>query len=152
MSFHKFFLAIVFAGFSLGAYAMGGKVMFSAVTAQVVKGGKPLAGVKVVREYTWHWDDKKVQEETQSDGNGRFQFPRAEKSALLSSIVPHEPVISQIIRIHYEGKEYMAWNLNKHNYNDNGELHGKPLKFVCDLDDKPGAYLDKDVWGLCKPQ
>ncbi|WP_338847662.1 DUF6795 domain-containing protein [Massilia sp. W12] len=152
MSLRNFFVAILLSSLSLGACAMGGKVMFSAVTAQVVKGGKPVAGAKVVREYTWHWDDKKVVEETQSDSNGRFQFPRAEKGAFLASFIPHEPVISQIIRIHHEGKEFMAWNLNKHNYDDNGELHGKPLKFVCDLQDKPGAYLDKDIWGLCKPQ
>lgn len=128
---------------------MGGKVMFSAVNGQVVQNGKPVAGAKVVRQYVWQWNDKKVVEEVSTDNSGNFSFKQATQSSFLTSIFPHEPVVSQDILIFHEDKKYEAWVFSKHNYDDNGEL-GKPINLICELTDKPGRHVSKDVYGICR--
>lgn len=130
---------------------MGGKVMFSAVKGQVVQNGKPVAGAKVVRQYVWQWNKKKGVEETISDAGGNFSFKQATQSSLMTSIFPHEPVVTQIIFIHVGDKKYEAWSFSKRNYDDLGEL-GRPIDIICDLDNKPDNYF-KDaefVYGICK--
>ncbi len=135
---------------SLGANAMGGKVMFSEVRGVVLMNGAPVAGAKVSREYTWAWDNKKVREEAQSDAAGKFSFARASKSSFMSGLMPHEPVISQLITISFEGKDYIAWDFRKHNYDDKGELKGKPINLSCELTRKPSSsYIKDDIYGIC---
>ncbi len=146
-------LALLFLYFmSLGANAMGGfgKVMFSEVQGVVLKNGAPVVGAKVTREYTWAWDNKKVKEEVTSDAKGKFSFAMASKSSLLSGLMPHEPVISQLITISFEGKDYIAWDFRKHNYDNNGELKGKPVKIACELTKKPSSsYISDEIYGIC---
>lgn len=149
MSVKNIFFVLVVGFFSLGAYAMGGKVMFSAVTGQVLQNGKPLAGVKVVRQYTWAWNDKKVVEEVVTDAAGSFSFKQASQSSLLTSIVPHEPVIYQTIHIFHNDKKYVGWRHTKHNYDSEGELR-RPISIVCDLAIEPEFYMSPDVFGVCK--
>jgi hypothetical protein len=130
---------------------MFGKVMFSEVRGVVQKNTAPVAGAKVKREYTWAWDSKKVQEETVSDAAGNFSFPMARKTSVISGILPHEPVISQLITISVEGKDYIAWDFRKHNYDDQGELRGKPINIACDLTRKPASgYINDDIYGICQ--
>ncbi len=130
---------------------MFGKVMFSEVRGVVQKNTAPVAGAKVKREYTWAWDSKKVQEETVSDAAGNFSFPMARKTSVISGILPHEPVISQLITISVEGKDYIAWDFRKHNYDDRGELRGKPINIACDLTRKPASgYINDDIYGICQ--
>ncbi len=146
-------LALVFLWLmSWGANAMGsmGKVMFSEVHGVVLNNGAPVAGARVVREYTWAWDNKKVREETTSDAQGRFAFAMASKKSLLTGLLPHEPVISQLITISHDGKEYIAWDFRKHNYDPQGELKGKPINLNCELTRKPSSsYINDDVYGIC---
>lgn len=153
MILRNFCLLAMLSFLSLGAYAMGGKIMFSSVKGQIVQNGKPVAGAKVVRQYVWQWNGKKVIEETTSDGSGNFSFKQASQSSLLTSIVPHEPVITQLILIHFADKKYEAWSFSKRNYDDMGELR-RPIEIICDLDTKPDNYF-KDaefVYGICKPK
>jgi hypothetical protein len=49
----------------------------------------------------------------------------------MTNFLPTGPSIQQEIYIRYEGKEYEAYMLIKSNYQENGELDGKPLSFIC---------------------
>ncbi|MBI3230010.1 MAG: hypothetical protein HYZ45_07515 [Burkholderiales bacterium] len=144
-------LALLFLFFMFsGANAMASKVMFSEVQGVVLKNGAPVAGAKIKREYTWAWDNKKVTEDAVSDAAGKFAFSQASKSSFMSGLMPHEPVISQLITISFEGKEYIAWDFRKHNYDNNGELKGKPIKISCELTRKPASsYINDDIYGIC---
>lgn len=125
------------------------KVMFSPVQGIVLQGGKPVSGAKVVREYSWAWNDAERKDEAVTDASGRFQFPLATKASLLTSIFPHEPVIHQKITIVHNGKEFLAWRFSKHNYDENGELRGKKIDLKCDLDNKKGFHINEDIYGIC---
>lgn len=128
---------------------MGNKVMFSAVTGRVVQGGKPVAGAKVLRQYVWQWDNKKLAEETISDEAGKFSFKQASQSSWLTAIIPHEPVINQTIHIFWGGKKYVAWRHTKHNYDSEGELQAA-INIVCELEVEPEFYISQNVFGICK--
>ncbi len=125
------------------------KVMFSAVQGVVLKDGKPLTEVKVLRTFKWTWNDTKQHDETTTDANGKFNFALASRISLITSISPHEPVIYQTIKIIYEGKEHMAWELTKHNYRENGELKGKKINIECKIEKKEGYHINTDIWGIC---
>ncbi len=130
---------------------MGGlaKVMFSEVQGVVLKDGKPVAGAKVVREYTWAWNDASQKDEIITGTDGKFQFTLTNRLSLLTSIFPHEPVIHQKITITSESKEYLAWRFSKHDYDENGELNGKKIAIACDLGNKKGFHINDDIYGIC---
>lgn len=128
-----------------------GKVMFSAVQGVVLKDGKPLPGVKVVRTFNWAWNDATQKDEATTDTNGKFRFETAKRLSLITSIFPHEPVIDQEIIIHYENKQYTAWFFAKRNYEENGELSGKKISIKCDINTPEGYNLGNKVWGICTP-
>lgn len=138
---------------TLEGYAMGGlgKVMFSAVQGVVLKDGKPLPGVKVVRTFNWAWNDATQKDEAITDTSGKFRFETAKRISLITSIFPHEPVIDQEIIIHHENKKYTAWFFAKRDYEENGELNGKKINIKCDINTPEGYNLGNKVWGICTP-
>ncbi len=129
---------------------MGGlsKVMFSEVQGVVLNGGKPVSGAKVRREFQWAWNDILEKDETTTDSAGKFSFPLLSRFSLGSSLLPHEPVISQRIYIDHEGKEYLAWRYFKRDYNVNDELSGKSINLQCELKKEPGYHINKDIFGI----
>ncbi len=124
------------------------KVMFSEVQGVVLKAGKPLAGAKVVRTYTWAWNDAEQTDQVTTDASGKFSFALAKRLSFITSIFPHEPVIYQRIEISYENNEYLAWRLTKHNYDENGELKGKKINIKCDIDTEAGQHIGDGIWGI----
>jgi hypothetical protein len=136
---------------ALESKAMGGlsKVMFSEVQGVVLKEGKPVAGAKVVREFIWAWNDASQRDEVTTDASGKFKFDLASRVSLITSIFPHEPVISQKIKIIHHGKVYIAWDFTKHDYDENGELDGKKINIKCELEKNEGYHINTSVWGIC---
>jgi hypothetical protein len=122
-------------------------VMFSEAIGKVTLNGVPIKGAQIERYYQWAWNDKEGIDNTITDNNGGFRLSLIENNSGISGLIPHEPLISQKITITYNGKEYIAWQYVKRNYDKNGELKGKPISLNCELSKEPehnGIY-----YGIC---
>lgn len=137
-------VSLLFAGSFM---ALSSKLcLFSAVSGVVLRGGEPVVGAEVEREYLWGWKDRTRAERTHTDAEGRFTFAAATEKSMLASLMPHEPLVTQKIFIRDGGNEYKAWMFTKHNYRENGELEGRPIQLTCDLDSEP--LQRGDVFGI----
>ncbi|MGY4533728.1 hypothetical protein ACVW0Y_002861 [Pseudomonas sp. TE3786] len=144
-------LALLLLGLLVQGHAMAFSktlYLFSEVNGIVLLDGKPVQGVEVDQEYHWHWKDEKARRVTTTDAQGRFHFPLITGKSLTAAL-PHEPVVEQRMRLYYQGKEYQGWYQSKHNYDDLGELNGRPLNLVCDLNDEPAPHPEIGSSGIC---
>lgn len=123
--------------------------LFSEVKGAVFLNGKPVKGAEVEQEYNWHWKKEKKSSVTKTDEQGNFHFPTVTGKSMTAGLLPHEPVIVQYLRIRYEGKEYQGWFHTKHNYDDLGELKGRPIRLKCELTDEPGPHPEIESFGIC---
>ena len=132
------------------ANAMGKMCLFSAVKGVVLDHGKPVEGATLERTYKWMWKNETGGDNTVTDARGAFQFPAIWGSSLLGSLLPHEPVVDETILIHHAGQTYKAWMFTRGNYDENGELKGRPISLVCRLEAEVTHH--GDVYGICEPQ
>ena len=132
------------------AKAMGKMCLFSAVRGVVLDHGKPVAGARIERSYKWAWKDQAGADETTTDAQGVFTLPAIWGRSLLGSILPHEPFVEQTILIQYGGATYNAWMLDKRDYDENGELDGRPISLLCKLEAEPVHH--GRVFGICELQ
>jgi hypothetical protein len=145
------FLGILFFFFSMEVSAMGfNKVLFSKVHGVVLNHGKPIPDAVVTRFFNFGWTNEEMTETFKTGEDGIFDFPVINRFSLATSIFPHEPSIGQIIKIHYDKKEYVAWALTKSNYEENGELNGKPINLLCELTQESRFDDTTHVIGICK--
>ena len=129
-------------------HAMGKMVLFSAVRGTVLQDGKPVAGAAIEREFDCAWKSEKGRDSTTSDSAGAFSMPVIVRSSFLGSVLPHEPLIKQTITITHGGKSHKAWVLFKRDYEENGELDGKPIVMTCKLGTEPQRR--GEVFGICE--
>lgn len=69
------------------------------------------------------------------------------------AIFPHNPSVGQFIKIYVDGNEYQAWGFGTGNYDVNGELGGKPMNLLCDLDSPKQTHKVNDLKnyvGICE--
>ena len=126
---------------------MANKVIFSAISGQVLLQGQPVAGARIERSA--RWDDEQATDDTASGTDGRFSLPAiTRKRGLLDGILASEPFIEQEILIQHGGKTAKAWVFRKRNYRDNGELDGRPIRMTCRLDSEPQSR--GKVFGVCE--
>jgi len=123
------------------------KCLFSEVNGAVFAGGVPVAGAEVEQFYKWENSNKSSEKSIETDSNGRFRFDAILDNSVFTTILPSNPVIQQKIFIRYDGKEYEAYLFMKKNYDINGELDGKPLDLVCELDNR--ASREGGFYGVC---
>lgn len=128
--------------------AMAQMYLFSEVHGVVTHQGKPVVGAIVEQHYVWHWKNERGQTQVNTDAEGKFRFPAIVKSSLMASVLPHEKIIEQTILIKHEGNTYKAWVFDKSNYNQNGELKGKPIVIECELQN-PLTHKG-DIYGICE--
>jgi hypothetical protein len=57
-------------------------------------------------------------------------------------------MVRQTILIKHAGQTHKAWMFDKANYDDNGELQGKPIRLTCRLESHPTRR--GDVFGICE--
>jgi hypothetical protein len=112
-------------------------VLFSEVNGQVVDGGKPVEGAIVTRHYNWAWTDAESTEQTVTDKEGRFSFKRVTTRSITANLFPHQPVVFQKIDININSRTFKAWRFRKGDYDNNGELDGKAIDVICDIDTEP---------------
>lgn len=127
---------------------MGELYLFSAVDGLVVKEGKPVNGAVINQQYRWPWKDMSGHQQIITNETGQFSFPAIIKNSLLGSLLPHEPIIRQTITIQYQGETYQAWLYDKGNYDEYGELDGKPISLYCELTSP--LIHSGDVYGICQ--
>jgi hypothetical protein len=128
--------------------AMASMVIFSAVSGKVLQAGQPVAGAVVEREFRWAWKEENGKDAATTDAAGEFRLPAIERNSLLGSVLPHEPMVRQTILIKHAGKTHKAWLVDKSNYDDNGELKGKPIRLTCRLESQPARR--GEVFGICE--
>lgn len=133
---------------------MAPKTLFSEVDGIVTMGGAPVAGAVVQREYVWTWNKSTGGDSTTTDAGGAFRFSAIMGRSMLGSVLPHEPLVEQKIRISHGGQSYEAWIFTKRNYDANGELNGKPIRLSCDLG-APAQRTetgpsDQGFFGICR--
>jgi hypothetical protein len=132
-------------GYTMSLFAK--KCLFSEVNGVVLSAGKPVTGAEVENFYRWDGPDMSNRTTVETDNEGRFAVDGVHDNALMTYFLPTSPSIQQEIYIRYEGKEYEAYLLIKNNYEENGELDGKPLSFICELNDEPSR--DSGFYGIC---
>ena len=115
---------------------------------RVVLNDQPAAGAVLTRKYHWHWGDKKSSDQATANAAGEFTFAAIEGQSMLASIVPHQPVIEQVMKIVYQGKTYDAWASFKYSYKDDAENNGQPINVTCRLEAQLSAH--GGVTSLCE--
>lgn len=123
------------------------KCLFSAVSGTVLLNGMPVAGAEVEQYYKWENSDKSSRKLTETNSSGHFNFAAVYDNSLFTTLLPSNPVIQQKIHIRYDDTEYDAYLFMKKNYEENGELDGKPLSLVCELNNEPSR--DGGFYGVC---
>lgn len=145
-------LAALIAALGLSActegQAMGKMVLFSAVRGTVLQDGKPVAGAAIEREFDWAWKSEKGRDATTTDAAGAFALPAIVRNSFMGSLLPHEPLVKQTITITHAGQSHKAWVLFKRDYDDNGELDGRPIVMTCKLGSEPQRR--GEVFGICE--
>jgi hypothetical protein len=131
------------------AMSMAKKCLFSEVQGVVLSNNQPVSGAVVEREYRWTWKGETGKDQATTGPKGEFKFPAIYRSSL-GSFLPHEPMVRQTILIRHAGQTYKAWMLDKGNYEENGELNGKPIVLVCRLETEPKRT--GEVFGICDLQ
>ena len=129
------------------AIAMGKMCLFSEVQGTVLLNNQPVPGAVVEREFRWSWKDETGKDEITTGPSGEFKFPAIHRNSLLGSLMPHQPVIRQTILIRHGDQTYKAWMFDKLNYDENGELKGKPIVLSCRLETEPKRT--GEVFGIC---
>lgn len=133
---------------AIQATGFGKVVIWSAMKGRVVMNGQPVVGAVLTREYHWHWPDQKGSDVAKTNAAGEFAFPAIERRMILGSLLPHEPVIEQIMTIEYEGASYKAWGHAKHSYDLNGESDGRSIDVTCRLGVE--RVMHGGVFGICE--
>lgn len=128
--------------------AMAKMVMWSAMKGRVLMNGKPAAGAVLKRDFFWHWKSENGTDQTTADAAGEFAFPTIERRSLTAGLMPHEPVVEQVMTIEFGGKSYKAWGYFKHDYDLNGENKGRPIDVICRLEAQRAVH--GEVNGLCE--
>jgi hypothetical protein len=128
--------------------AMAKKVLWSAMSGRVLMNGQPAAGAVLARSWHWHWNNEKAADQAVANAAGQFSFPAVEGKSLLGNLLPHEPVVEQLMKVDYQGKTYVAWAYFKRSYKEDSENNGKPLVVTCRLEAE--RALHGEVSGLCE--
>lgn len=115
--------------FAMSIFDAGKVCTFSAISGVVLMEGKPVAGARVVRTTDYQ---KKKQDETVTDGEGRFELPAVYERHLVN-FLPQEFVVGQLINVSFNDEEFKIWSGVKRKRQENAESRGKPLVVTCEL-------------------
>jgi hypothetical protein len=130
-----------------GKAFMGKMCLFSEVKGKVLINGQPVQGAVVEREFRWAWKGEVGKDSVTTGRDGDFTLPAIYRSSLFGSMLPHEPMVRQTILIKNGAQTYKAWLFDKGNYDENGELNGKPIVLSCSLQNEPKQT--GEVFGIC---
>jgi hypothetical protein len=110
-------------------------VYCSPIEGQIHWQGKPLAGLKVTRLLrSGGFENDEYQDHVQTNAQGQFQFETvAERRFLRPDLLSANPVVSQTIKVSYEGVDYLIWYFRKPDFKAGSESVSGSLQLDCDL-------------------
>ena len=109
--------------------------LFSEVNGVVTLEGKPVKGAEISR--TAEFNDKFYTDKTVTNADGHFHIDAMTTHSINKTLAIVEAVISQELKITYEGKEYIGWRTVKRSYEQNTELgDDKKIQLSCELTDE----------------
>jgi hypothetical protein len=111
--------------------------VFSSMQGMVTLNGKPVAGAKLRRVVTWK-DKKGESDSTETDAEGRFEFPAMMRT--LKQMLPAQFVAHQSIYVIYNDTEYHIWEMGKTSKQENSELGHVADNLTCELTDELEPY------------
>jgi len=135
-------LALV-AACGKGESAVEQAVLFSAVEGQVIKGGQPMAGARLIREWVFAADKVRGSDTATTDINGRFAFAAVVHPYRKPFFFAQEMFIEQLIRVEATGVEWRVWTGSKRDIKPGTEAAvdyfqdwatESPLRVTIDLD------------------
>jgi hypothetical protein len=106
-------------------------VLSSPLEGHLTYQGKPITGIKIVRELTWFDGDGSFEDFVVTDSRGHFTLPLIQRTLKLSSLVPL--IVSQEIHAIHHGERILLWAMGKDSIIEYGELGGKPVNLRCEL-------------------
>ena len=127
---------------------MAKMVMWSEMKGRVLMNGKPASGAVLTRNFFWQWKSEKGSDQATANAAGEFSFPTIERSSFVGGLLPHQPVIEQVMKIEYQGKTYDAWAFFKYSYENDSETKGKPINLTCRLEAE--LALHGEVTTICE--
>jgi len=142
-------MLVIGESYSMSLFDIGKVCLFSKTDGKIVLNGEPVAGVKIIRKSIFQTKTK--EEVTTTDNNGVFHFD-ASFTRSLAKYMPLEGVITQKIIIQTSEKEHEGWTSVKRNFEENGELGGKPLDLVCELSQEESTFTRvgrHQIYGIC---
>ena len=97
--------------------------------------GKPLPNVVATRElYSAGFDGGKYTDTATTNSEGRFKFEVVQERRLFRpDLLSSNPVVSQAVKVSYQGTDYLIWYFRKPNYELGSESLNGFLKLDCDL-------------------
>lgn len=118
-------------------------VLFSALEGQLIKGGKPLQGATLLREWAFAENSLAASDSVVSDENGRFHFDAVIHEYRKPRFFAQQTVVSQLVRVQTNGSEWRVWVGTKLDLLAGTEPEGAPssgtssevpLRVIIDLD------------------
>lgn len=116
-------------------------VLFSGLAGQVVQGGRPVAGARLIRRWDFAQDRVQGQDEAITDGDGRFSLPPVVHPYRKPRLLAQQFAVSQLIQVRTAGREWEAWVASKldrvagtERSSDPVPGTDQPLQVVIDLD------------------
>lgn len=131
----------------------------SPASGVITQDGNSISGATLFREV--NWKGEVLKQEAVTDTDGRFSFS-ALFSRSLWAFMPSHVSIPQKTTIFFQGNSYLAWELDKSNFDVDGEHNSgqaivkkeaKPFVVSCELSDEnrsrtlPGTVVG--VHGIC---
>ena len=136
-------MILMIASCANGEAAVERAVLFSAVEGEVHKGGQPLAGATLIREWVFAEDRVRGHDEATTDAKGHFAFPQVTHAYRKPWILAQEMFIEQLIRVKSGPTEWRAWSGSKRDVKAGTEALSEPwaqtvvdgpLRVIIDLD------------------
>ena len=138
--------------------------VFTELNGIVTRAEQPLSGVQITLYVRVNFNDEKFEVSTVTDDSGRFHFDSI-RAKSVNAFLPSAKLVEQKIVITNQGKEYLAWDMVKNNYDYDGELNDLnartsqskiiPLKILCELNNtnitrKAGTHEHVALSGICR--
>lgn len=107
------------------------------ITGRVTINGEPIPGAKLIFNANSHWYGRWDEQAIIADDKGFFAIP--EWSKFSSVVLPHQPVIEQVLTIEYKNQKYDGWQYTRMIYSESGDpADGSFLN--CDLATQVTTY------------
>jgi len=119
-------LGLLLVACAKGEAAVQQAILFSAVEGEVIKGGKPLAGATLDREWVFAENSVRGRDQTTTDATGHFSFPQVAHAYRKPWIFAQEMFIEQLIRVRSGEAEWRAWSGSKRDIKAGTEAFYEP--------------------------